>query len=71
MGCCCYFFLDPTLPSFVAFVVTAVISAVAVIGFVVTALLFAIVLTNAISLRITMIISYIFLSIMQIHSIGL
>ena len=70
MGCC-HFFLDPPLPTFVAFVVTDVTSAVAIIGFVVFALLFAIFLANNVFLFITMLILSISLKIMQIDSVRL
>jgi hypothetical protein len=74
MGCCCHFFLGPPpslLPALVAFVVTVFTSAVAVIRFVVFALLFAVFLANVTSLRITMLILSISLKILQKDSIGL
>jgi hypothetical protein len=74
MGCCCHFFLGPPpslLPTLVAFVVTVFTSAVAVIGFVVFALLFAVFLADVRSLCITLLILSISLKIMQKDSIGL
>jgi hypothetical protein len=52
-------------------VVTVITSAVAIIGFIVFALLFAIFLADARSLCITLLIQLIFLKIMQIDSVGL
>jgi hypothetical protein len=51
--------------------VTVIASAIAVIGFVVLALLFAIFVANDISLSITMLILPILLKIMHIDSVGL